>query len=113
MDTMKNSSIKDEVFYIEDIMFGFKRLSKGKYKDIEVYQSEILKIGGPILIPHIYNLFTLTIYQGFQKPWTQSLIVAIFKSGDNNNPSNYSTIMISPNLAKLYVSILENKINTS
>jgi hypothetical protein len=112
MDNMPNNSTKDEVFSIEDIKFGVKRLSKGKAKDIEGYQAEILKIGGPILIPHIHKLFNLAIQQGFPKPWTQSLIVPIFKSGDKSNPSNYRTIMISPILAKLYGSILEKKIDT-
>jgi hypothetical protein len=59
---------KDEVFSIEDIKFGVKWLSKGKAKDIEGYQDEILKIGGPILIPHIHKLFNLAIQQGFPKP---------------------------------------------
>jgi hypothetical protein len=109
---MLNNSTKDEVFSIEDIKFGVKWLSKGKAKDIERYQVEILKIGGPVLIPHIYKLFNLAIQQGFPKPWTQSLVIPIFKSRDKRNPSNYKTIMLSPILAKLYGSILEKKINT-
>ena len=46
-----------EVFSLEDIYFGVKRLTNGKAKDIEGYQEEILKIGGPFLIPHIHKLF--------------------------------------------------------
>jgi hypothetical protein len=52
-----------------------------------------------------------SISQGFPKPWTQSLIVPIFKNGDRNILSNYRTIMISPILAKLYGIILEKKIS--
>ena len=52
------------------------------------------------------------VKQGFPKPWTQSLVIPIFKSGDTNKPSNYQTIMISHLLAKLYGIILEKKINT-
>ena len=62
------------------------------------------------LIPDIHKLFNLTIKKGSPTPWTQSLIIPIFKSGDKNNPSNYRTIMISPLLAKWYGIILE-KIN--
>jgi hypothetical protein len=82
-----------------------------KAKDIKGYQVEILKIGGPILIPHIHKLFNLAVKHGFPKPSTQSRIVPIFKSGDKINPSNYKTIMISPFLSKVYGSILENKIS--
>jgi hypothetical protein len=63
------------------------------------------------LILQIHNLFNLAIKQGFPKPWTQILIVHIFKSGNKRNPSNYMTIMISPILSKLYGSILEKKIS--
>ena len=49
--------------------------------------------------------------KGFPTPWTQSLIIPIFKSGDKNDPSNYRSIMIIPLLAKLYSIILEKKIN--
>ena len=102
---------KEEVFSLDDIEFGVKQIANGKAKDIEGYQAEIFKIEGPILIPHIHKLFNLAFKQGFPKPWTRSLIVPIFKNGDRNIPSNYSTIMIRPILAKLYVIILEKKIS--
>ena len=92
---------------LEDIDFGVKCLANGKAKDIEGYQEEILKIGGHVLITHIHKLFNLAVKQWFPTPWTQSLIIPIFKSGDKNDPSNYRTIMISPLLAKLYGIILE------
>jgi len=91
-----------EFFSLEEIDFGLNRLENGKTKDTEGYQAEILNIGGPVLIPHIYKLFNQAVKQGFPKPWTESLIIPIFKSVDTNNPSNYRTIMINPLLARLY-----------
>jgi hypothetical protein len=49
------------VINVEDIKLRVKPLSKRKTKAIEGYQNEILKIGGPILIPQIHNLFNLSI----------------------------------------------------
>ena len=109
LNKISKFSTKDDVFLIEDIKFGVKRLANRKDKDIKGYQDEILKVGGPIIIPHMHNLFNLAIKQGFPKPWTQSLILPIFKSGDKSNPFNYRTIIISLILAKLYISILEKK----
>ena len=86
---------------MKDIDFGVKCLANGKAKDIEGYQEKSLKIGGHVLIPHIHKLFNQAVKQGFPKPWIESLIIPIFKSGDTNNPSNYLTIMISPLLSKL------------
>jgi hypothetical protein len=102
---------RKNVFSLDDIEFGVKWLANGKAKDIEGYQDEIFKIKGPILIPHIHELFNLVVKKGFPKPWMQSLIVPIFKNGDRNIPSNYRTIMISLILAKLYGIILEKKIS--
>jgi hypothetical protein len=91
---------KEEVFSLDYIEFGVKRLANGKDKGTEGYQDEIFKVIGPILMPHIHELFNLAVKQGFPKPWMQSLILPIFKNGDRKNPSNYRTIMISPILAK-------------
>jgi hypothetical protein len=82
-----------------------------KFKNIDGYHAEILKIGGNILILHTHKLFNLVVKHNIPKPWTQSLIVPIFKSGDKINTSNYRTIMISLILSKLYGNILENKIS--
>ena len=90
----------EEFFSLEDRDFGVKRLANGKAKDIEGYQEKILKIGGHVLNPHIHKLFNQEVKEGFPKPWTQSLIIPIFKSGDTKNPSNYRTTMIIPLLAK-------------
>ena len=68
MENIPNSSTKDTLFSIKEITLGVKRISKGKSKDIEGYQVEILKIGGPILIPHIHNLFNLAVKKGFPRP---------------------------------------------
>ena len=68
-----------EVFSLEDIDFGVKRLENGKAKDVEGYQEEI---GGPVLNPHIHKLFNQAVKKGFPNPWTQGLIIPIFKSGD-------------------------------
>lgn len=91
--------------------FGVRQLAKGKDKDNEGYKVEILKIGGLILVPHIYNLFNLVVKHDILKSWTQRLILAIFKSGDKTNPSNHRITIIKPSLSKLYGVILENKIN--
>jgi hypothetical protein len=68
MENIQTIFIKGEGFSIEDIEFEIKRLTKGKDKNIEGYQVEILNIIGSIVIPHIHNIFNLAINQGFSKP---------------------------------------------
>ena len=81
IDNFETLLTTKEAFSLEDIDFGVKHLANGKAKDIEGYQAEILKIGGPVLIPHINKLFNQAVKQGFPKPWTQSHIIPIFKWG--------------------------------
>jgi hypothetical protein len=78
MDTIPIVPTKEEVFSLDDIEFGVKRLANGKAKDIEGYQAGIFKIEGPILIPHIHKLFNLAVKEDFPKPLTQSLIDPYF-----------------------------------
>ena len=90
MDTIPIVPTKEEVFSLDDIEFKVKRLANGKAKDIEGYQAEIF------LIPHIHKLFNLAVKQGFPKPWTQSLIVPIFKSGDKKIPLIIGPLWLAP-----------------
>jgi hypothetical protein len=110
MDIIPIIPTKEEYFSLDDIEFRVKWLASGKAKDIEGYQDKKIKIGGPIVIPHIHKLFNLAVKKGFPKPWMKSVIVPIFKNGDGNIPSNYRTIMISLILPKLYGIILEKNI---
>jgi hypothetical protein len=101
MNTIPIIPTQEEVFSLNDIEFRVKWLANGKAKDNNGYQAQFFKIGGPILIPHIHNLFNLVVKKGFPKPWVQILMVPIFKNGDRNIPFNYRTITVSPILAQL------------
>jgi hypothetical protein len=61
MDTIPNLPTKKEVFSMEDIDSRVKRLANEKSNDIEGYQDQMLKIRGPIPIPHIPKLLNLAI----------------------------------------------------
>jgi hypothetical protein len=50
MDTILIVPTDDEVFSLDDVEFGVKRIANGKAKYIEGYQAEIFKIRGLILI---------------------------------------------------------------
>ena len=90
---------------------GIKKLKTRKKKDLVELQAEYLKWGRNTLAPHIRKIFNNIIQQGFPRDWTTSLAIPLFKSGDINNPSNYRTIMINPLFAKLFGSMVENRIS--
>jgi hypothetical protein len=99
-----------KLFSVQKIEVGIKKLGVGKAKDLVELQAEYLKWGSKTLAPHIMKIFNI-IQQGFPIDWTMSLAIPLFKSGDVNNPSNYRTIMINPLFAKLFGSMLENRIS--
>jgi len=100
-----------ELFTVQEIEMGIKKLGVGKAKDLAELQAEYLRWGSKILAPHITKIFNNIIQQGLPTDWTTSLAIPLFKSGNVNNPSNYRTIMINPLFAKLFGSMLENKIS--
>ena len=89
---------------------GIKKLGVGKEKDLVELQIEYLKWGSKTLAPHITKIFNNIIQQGLPTDWITGLAIPLFKSSDINNSSNYRTIMINPLFAKLFGSMLENKI---
>lgn len=90
---------------------GIKKLKTGKVEDLVELQAEYLKWGMNTLAPHIMEIFNNNIQQGFPRDWTSDLEIPLFKSGDINNPSNYRTILINPLFAKLFDSMVEEKIS--
>ncbi|XP_059075152.1 uncharacterized protein LOC131875139 [Cryptomeria japonica] len=96
---------------MQEIELGIKKLGVGKAKDLVELQAEYLRRGMKVLAPHIMKIFNNIILHGFPKDWTASLAIHLFKSGDVNNPSNSRTIMIDPLFAKLFGSMIENRIS--
>jgi hypothetical protein len=72
METIPIVPAEDEFFSLDDIVFRVKRLANGKAKYIEGYQAGTFKIGGPILIPHIHELFNLAFKQVSLNPGHKS-----------------------------------------
>jgi hypothetical protein len=101
----------NDLFTMEDIFQGIKKLAGGKAQDIDGLQAEHLEWGNGILVPHIYHIFNDVIKKGFLENWTTSMVMLLHKNGVINNPSNYRTIMINPLLGKLFGSMVERKIS--
>lgn len=110
MGNMIKAPLEEDTFSFEDMEFKLENLANGKFRDIKGYQDKIFKMGGSIIILHVHKLLNFAVKHDFPKTWTRSLIVPIFKIGDENIPFNYRTIIISHILAKLYGLIFEKKI---
>lgn len=57
------------------------------------------------------GLFNCILDTGFfPKSWSSSIIVPVYKKGDCTNPDNYRGISLVSNMAKLFTSILNNRL---
>lgn len=56
-------------------------------------------------------IFNRAMCEGLPETWRLSTIVPIFKAGDPTEPGNYRTIMVGHTLARLFASILEQRLS--
>jgi hypothetical protein len=96
-----------ELFIVDDINQGIKKLASGKAEDIDELHAKFLKWGVDLLAPHIKGIFNGVIQDGFLGEWTTSVVIPLFKNGDINNPSNYRTIIVNLLMGKLCGSMIE------
>jgi hypothetical protein len=101
-----------ELFIVDDIKQGIKKLASSKAEDIDELQVEFLKWGVELLTPHIKRIFNGAIQDDFLGEWTTSVVIPLFKNGDINNPSNYRTIMVNPLMGKLFGSMIQRRISS-
>jgi hypothetical protein len=101
-----------ELFTVDDIKQGIKKLANDKAEDTDELQAKILKWGVELLAPHIKGIFNGVIQDDFSGEWTTSVVILLFKNEDINNPSNYHTIMVNPLMGNLFGSMIERIINS-
>lgn len=101
----------DKEFSDKEIVKAIKELKSGKAPGIDGIASEFYKA----IIPHsttvIKEMFN-KIYDlaHFPDMWSESLIIAIHKKGNLNEPGNYRGISLINVLSKAFTSILNNRI---
>jgi hypothetical protein len=73
--------------------------------------SELLKYGNRNLHTQIAHNFTKILHQlQYPKEWKRGQIIALFKKGDKMDAGNYRTITINSSLAKLYSTVLTQRL---
>lgn len=74
--------------------------------------TEALKIGEPILLPHITNLFNTILKTGtLPENFCHSNIIILHKKGDKSDLANYRPISLVSHLYKAFIKVLENRIS--
>ena len=94
-----------------DIRHHIKKLKKNKSPGLDGISNEMIKAGSNVLTPILVKVFNKLLNEGkFPKSWGQGLISSIHKESDMADPQNYRGITLCSCLAKLFTSILNDRL---
>lgn len=102
----------DNTITENEVANAIKKLKHGKACGLDGIEGEFLKYAGDVITPFLTKLFNRIYNIGqFPKEWCKSVIVPIFKSGDEKNPTNYRGISLLSIISKLFTQILNKRLN--
>ena len=97
---------------MDEVEKSLGRIRKGKASGIdgipiELYSSDIK------YFTSLLSTLSNTIFDSADYPddWAQGLIYPVHKKGDKSDPQNYRIVSLIPSLAKVFKSVLENRLS--
>ena len=95
----------------DELELGIKRLKINKACGTDSVTNEMIIHGGHQLYATILILFNRILDSGtYPAEWNTNIIVPIHKSGLKSDPSNYRGISLSSCMSKLFITILNSRI---
>ena len=96
---------------IEEIRNACKRLNRNKACSLDNSLYEYFIYGIDILEKPLEMLFNYILNkQIFPRSWSRGAIIPVFKKGDNTDPNNYRGITLISCFAKLFMSIINDRL---
>ena len=114
--TMKSSPDTEEIpeFTEEEVERAIKRMKRHKAQGVDGITSDIIKLGGPIVLTYLTNIFN-NVLKTKQIPdsWHEAKIVILFKKGDPKDIKNYRPISLLSHSYKIFTRLLQTRIERS
>ena len=111
--TMKSSPDTEEIpeFTEEEVERAIKRMKRHKAQGVDGITSDIIKLGGPMVLTYLTNIFN-NILRTKQIPdsWHEAKIVILFKKGDPKDIKNYRPISLLSHSYKIFTRLLQARI---
>ena len=97
---------------MDEVEKAIDRIRKGKASRIDGIPIELYSLNIKYVTPLLTTLFN-TIFDSADYPddWAQGLIYPVHKKGDKSDPQNYRKVSLIPPLAKVFESVLENRLS--
>jgi hypothetical protein len=97
----------------EEVMLALRKLKFKKAAGPDGLVGEVFRHGCDIIAPFFVRFLNKLFDSGiFPDDWTESIIVALYKKGNVNDPGNYRGISISNISSKVYSTIINRRIQT-
>ena len=111
--TMKSSPDTEEIpeFTEEEVERAIKRMKRHKAQGVDGITSDIIKLGGPMVLTYLTNIFN-NILKTKQIPdsWHEAKIVILFKKGDPKDIKSYRPICLLSHSYKIFRRLLQTRI---
>lgn len=105
------SQILNKEIDISEVQKAIKSLKNGKSCGLDGISNEMLKYGQHALTKPLTKNFSNILKTGiYPKAWAQGYISPIYKSGNPFDPSNYRGITITSCVAKVFSSVMNNRL---
>ena len=110
---MKSSPDTEEIpeFIEEEVERAIKRMKRHKAQGMDGITSDIIKLGGPIVLNYLTNIFC-NILKTKQTPDSlhKAKIVILFTKGDPKDIKNYRPISLLSHSYKIFTRLLQIRI---
>lgn len=95
----------------KEVLLAIRNLKNNKSASLDGIKNEMLNASQSSTLPCIIKLFNLNLSSGlYPKKWKVGYITPLYKGDDPNNSTNYRGITVIPCLAKLFNSVLNNRL---
>ena len=97
----------------DEVRDAIKNLKVGKASGLDEICGEFLKYSENLIIPFLTKLFNkLYDTSVFPSEWCKSVIIPLFKKGNENNPDNYRGISLLSIISKVFTAVLNKRLYT-
>ena len=95
----------------EEVLLAIQKLKNGEAAGPDGIIGESFKHAGHLAVDFLVKFFNVLFERGiYPDSWTESIIIPLFKKGNQNDPDNYRGISLCDISSKLYSSIIYNRL---
>jgi len=103
----------DDPITEQEVRQAVRNLKQGKASGLDGICGEFLKYSENIVVPFLTKLFNkLYDMNVFPSDWCKSVIIPLFKKGDDKIPDNYRGISLLSIVSKVFTAVLNKRIYT-